>query len=86
MTCPKCAARMFPEVSLRFHASADYTLSAFDAGQECAGWHCLCCGQYVDRVVLANRAKQADERRLISQAELIATWTLIQPVAERVRG
>jgi len=76
MTCPKCAALMLPEPSVHYQASADYTLDQTDRESVCRAWHCL-CGQYVDRVVLANRARQKDERRLLEEANTIATWASV---------
>ena len=85
MTCPKCRAIMFQEPSLHHQASADYTVDLSDARLVCASWHCLLCGTYCDHVILANRAKQADERRLVAQAETIATWATLD-VPEGVRS
>lgn len=78
MICPKCGASMVPDASLRFYATADYTIDLNDTRVECAAWRCL-CGQYLDRIILANRAKQRDESRLIAQAETIALWAMVHP-------
>ena len=79
MICPKCAARMLPDFSVHYQSSADYTLDQNDRESVCSAWHCL-CGQYIDRVVLTNRARQSDERRLLAQAETIAAWESLQEV------
>lgn len=74
MTCPKCAARMFAEPSVHYLSSSEYTVDQTDTKGQCEALHCLLCGTWVDAVIVANRAKQADERRLVAQAETIATW------------
>ena len=85
MTCPKCASLMFAEPSVHHQASADYTLDLTDARLQCQEWHCLLCGTYCDAVILANRAKQADERRLVEQAETIAIFAALD-VRHEVRS
>lgn len=77
MICPKCAARMLAEPSVHYQASSEYTLDQSDRQTVCRAWHCL-CGQYIDPVILANRARQADEQRLLGQAETIATWAALK--------
>ena len=80
-TCSKCASLMVSESSAHHH-STDYTLDLGDVQtmHSCA-YRCLTCGNFEDAVVLANRAKQADERRLVEHAETIATWASISVAA-----
>lgn len=68
MICPKCSAQMFSETSLRFHSTTPG--AAVDFTDDAQSWRCP-CGQYLDRTILANRARQADELRLVMQAEAI---------------
>lgn len=44
MKCPKCKSRMYAEKYYDF-------VRTFDA------WKCSCCGELVDTVILANRAR-----------------------------
>lgn len=69
MTCPKCNAQMFAEPSLHYQGGAECLV---DLGTVGPSVHCLLCGTYLEAVILANRARQADERRLLAQAETIA--------------
>lgn len=78
MTCPKCAAQMLPDVSLRFHSNTPGAV--VDFSDDAHSWRCL-CGQYVDRTILANRARQADELRLVTQAETIVAWATLTQLA-----
>lgn len=53
MDCPKCGSLMFPCAPLQYAA-------LFDTAQlhEEPTFHCVICGQYVDRTILRNRAAQ----------------------------
>lgn len=72
MTCSRCASTMCHESSIH-HQSTDYTVDLNDVRLiKSESYHCLICGNYEDAVIVANRAKQADERRLVAEAESIA--------------
>jgi len=75
MNCFRCQSLMCREVSL-YHHSTDYTPDLNDVrAMTTDSYRCLCCGNVEDAVILANRAKQADERRLVAEAEIIvADW------------
>jgi hypothetical protein len=61
------------------HQSTDYTPDLNDVRlMRSESYHCLICGNYEDAVIVANRAKQADERRLVAEAESIAQCAPIQ--------
>lgn len=77
MTCPKCAAIMFLAPSLRHLASDDYHVVLTDVRAACQSYYCLICGAYLDQVIVANRVRQADERRLIRHAESIARRAML---------
>ena len=81
MTCSKCASLMASESSAHHH-STDYSVDLGDVQtlHSCA-YRCLTCGNFEDQTILANRAKQADERRLVAQAETIATWAAVRVAA-----
>lgn len=78
MTCPKCAGLLVHDSPLRFQATDDYTVEVSDARTETLSRHCLNCGLYMDLQSLQNRRRQADERKLIRQAEQIALRALIR--------
>jgi len=44
MQCPKCRGRMYAEKFYDF-------VRSFDA------WKCTCCGEVVDPIIIANRAR-----------------------------
>lgn len=44
MQCPKCRGRMYAEKYYDF-------VRSFDA------WKCTCCGELVDSIIMANRAR-----------------------------
>lgn len=55
MTCSRCGSLMLRCLPLNY-------LALFDTAQ---GWeeptfHCVPCGNYVDKTILRNRAKQAE--------------------------
>lgn len=81
MNCSKCQSLMVRELSAHNH-STDYSLDLNDVRTMHGGaYRCVCCGNWEDATVLANRARQADERRLVAQAETIAVWSDLQAVA-----
>jgi DNA-directed RNA polymerase subunit RPC12/RpoP len=66
MNCSRCASRMFPESSL-YYASTDYTPDLGDVqAMNATSWHCVMCGNHIDRIILENRARQA--KCLLEQA------------------
>lgn len=73
MTCPKCAATMIRETPLQFHAMRDMSET-----EEGVTYRCMMCGTYLDAVILKNRAKQRDERRLLETAETIAAYASLR--------
>lgn len=74
ITCSRCASLMVPTAPLQFYSSGeDQSEGAFGAS-----YRCVCCGNYEDQTILLNRAKQAQEGRLIDQANVIATWAEFQ--------
>jgi hypothetical protein len=81
MNCSKCASLMASESSAHHH-STDYSVDLGDVQtmHSCA-YRCMTCGNFVDPTILANRAKQADERRLLEQANTIATWASVHVAA-----
>ena len=68
MTCSRCQSLMIPDVPLRYHA-VHIDASDLEAG---AAYRCVTCGEYVDAVILANRAHHAHQ--LVQEAEQIAGW------------
>lgn len=73
-TCSKCHSLMFRESSLH-HQSADYCVDLNDVqAMQRESFHCVTCGNFEDVVILKNRAIQAQERRLIQDAPVIAAW------------
>lgn len=78
MYCSKCQSLMIREVSVHHHTT-DYSLDLNDVRTiHGASYRCVCCGNFEDAVILANRARQADERRLVAHAETIAAWSDLQ--------
>ncbi len=74
MNCPKCSGLLVsaPVPSLML---TDYFIDTADVqAGESEAVSCVNCGYYADAVTLANRAKQAQEQRLIHEAESIVTW------------
>jgi hypothetical protein len=53
-TCTRCSSIMFPcelEYCALFDTAQGWTEPA---------WYCPCCGDYIDKTILKNRAKQAE--------------------------
>ena len=72
--CPRCQSRMVLDAPLQFHSNhAD--LSELDY---CDAYRCPSCGHYSDAVIERNRARQADERRLLAEAHTIAITAALQ--------
>ena len=72
MTCSRCQSLMCREASL-YHHSSDYTPDLNDArAMTTDSYRCLCCGNVEDAVIMANRARQAQERQWLDQANLLA--------------
>lgn len=85
MTCHKCQGLMIEEPSLH-HRATESLLDQFDVSGLCAqSYHCLSCGNYEDGVIVANRRRQAESRRVVQQAETIATWADVT-LAKAVRA
>ena len=68
MKCTRCHGSLVPEYAYDLANSGSISASL---------WKCVQCGDRIDPIILANRARQADARRLVSQAETIAqlAWT-----------
>lgn len=72
-TCPKCAGLLVPAPS-PLHLLSDYFIDTYDLqAKRSVAVSCANCGYYADAITIKNKAKQADERRLVEQAE---TWAL----------
>lgn len=72
-TCPKCAGLLVPAPS-PLHLLSDYFIDTYDLqDKRSVAVSCANCGYYADAITIKNKAKQADERRLMEQAE---TWAL----------
>lgn len=54
MRCRRCGAIMIETVPLQYHA-----LFETAQGWEEPTFHCIICGEYVDRTILRNREAQA---------------------------
>lgn len=53
--CSRCSSLMVPDAPLQFHSNAiDHSERIFSPV-----YRCVCCGNYIDQTILANRAKQA---------------------------
>lgn len=79
--CSKCSSLMVSESSSH-HYSTDYSVDLGDVQtMHSYAYRCLTCGNFEDPTILANRAKQADERRLVAAAETIATWAAVRVAA-----
>lgn len=66
MTCPKCCGLMFEDVAPQYHARSEEGFVDDTDQRACTGfWHCITCGNYVDRIYLANKARQAAEQHAI---------------------
>lgn len=65
MTCPRCSSLMVADAPLQFHSNAidqsERTLTT--------AYRCVCCGNYEDAVIVANRALQA---RAAMTSELVS--------------
>ena len=79
MSCPKCSGLLIPAPS-PMHLLSDYFIDTYDLqDKRDAAVSCVNCGYYADAIMISNKSKQADERRLVAQAE---TWALesVQPM------
>ena len=54
MTCSRCQSLMVHELPVQFYASH----IDFSEDRLVDGYRCPCCGEYVDAVILRNRASQ----------------------------
>lgn len=73
MSCPKCSGLLVPAPS-PLHLLSDYFIDTYDLqDKRSAAVSCANCGYYADAITIKNKAKQADERRLVEQAE---TWAM----------
>ena len=80
MTCSRCAAQMVRESSIHYQGVSSLYDMSDAATIEPHCYHCLTCGNYIDAVILANRARQAVLQRTLERADAIATWALLDSV------
>lgn len=69
MKCPKCTG--FMTYFKHYGFGTDLAGTFY-------GWHCLCCGEILDPVIIANRARST------KLAIRSGDWTLLEAEAEKV--